>query len=186
MAKQKKKSPHIPSSSRTRCRRLELRQCNGLNFDPGRVLGTVSRPAGLRRRESVAVDNDAEVGCIQNCQRAMVRKLTVAELTFADNATSIVGGSLADGNYTLAIDTSKTRTAFGDSAMTYDRTDESCRYHGDVNGDRADALDLSAFRGTLFRSFADEYDEPFDFSADGLDFSAFRARFFNKLARPSN
>ena len=50
----------------------------------------------------------------------------------------------------------------------------------------AGVLGREAFRETLFRSFADEYNEPFDFSADGLDFNEFHARFFNKLARPSN
>ena len=182
--------------------------------------------------ESVSIDNDADIGCTQNCQRSMVRSLTVtfdteveiaagafsltqtlngnsnnftiadadvstslvngktvAVLTFANRTTGIFGGSLADGNYTLTVDSTKIQTVVGNDAMTANHTDEFFRFFGDVDGDRdVDALDFNAFRATFFKAAASDpnnFNDLFDFDGDGdvdaLDFNEFRTRFFKQL-----
>jgi hypothetical protein len=86
---------------------------------------------------------------------------TVAVLTFA--GPGVVGGSLADGNYTLTVHGDHVRdgdgTALdgdGDGAAGGDRSDALFRLYGDSDGDRdVDLCDLGRFLSTLGRRAGD-------------------------------
>ena len=119
---------------------------------------------------------------------SVVAGKTVAVLTFSNSTSGTIGGSLADGNYTLRVDSSKIQTAVGNDVMTANHTDDFFRFFGDVDGDRdVDALDFNAFRTTFFKSATnDDFNDLFDFDGDddvdALDFNEFRIRFFKRLA----
>ena len=109
---------------------------------------------------------------------------TSATLTFS--GTGVIGGSLADGNYSLTVLDSITDTAGnvldgdGDGSAGGNATDEFFRFYGDVNGDRTvNILDFFQFRNAF--GDPDTLDERFDFNGDGvvniLDFFQFRSRF---------
>lgn len=112
---------------------------------------------------------------------------TVAVLTFANSSSTVLNGSLEDGNYTLTINKNKVTEPGRHDAMAADFTDDFFRLFGDVDGDRdVDALDFNSFRATFFKTDSDpEFNEVFDFDGSGgidvLDFNAFRARFFQQL-----
>ncbi|MEO1616234.1 MAG: Ig-like domain-containing protein, partial [Planctomycetota bacterium] len=108
---------------------------------------------------------------------------TVATLTFS--GPGIIGGSLADGNYTLKTLASAVSDSVGnqldgngDGAHGDDATDDFFRLFGDSNGDRSvNIIDLFAFIG----DFNKNKREFFDFDGDGnvniADFFQFRSRF---------
>ena len=108
---------------------------------------------------------------------------TVATLTFS--GAGIIGGSLADGNYTLKTLASSVSDAVGnaldgngDGTHGDDATDSFFRLFGDSNGDRrVNIVDLFAFIG----DFGKNEREFFDFDGDGnvniIDFFRFRSRF---------
>ncbi len=110
---------------------------------------------------------------------------TVALLTFS--GTGIVGGSLADGDYTLTtLATSVTDAAGnqldgnGDGTGGDNATDTFFRLFGDADGDRmVSVVDFFQFRSAF--GAAGTYDDAFDFDGDGdvdaLDFFEFRSRF---------
>jgi hypothetical protein len=113
---------------------------------------------------------------------------TVAVLTFS--GTDIIGGSLADGSYTLAIRADWVRDASGreldgdgDGIAGGDRTAAFFRLFGDSDGDRdVDWLDRDLFRSALGNSIGDAgYLWFFDFDGDGdvagLDNGQFNRRF---------
>ena len=111
---------------------------------------------------------------------------TTFTLTFDDSTTGIVGGSLADGDYTLTIDKTKVTAATGGAQMSADHTDEFFRRFADTNGDRIVGIgEFGGFRATFgkFEASDEEYDELFDFDGDGVvgitDFGQFRSRFGN-------
>src|SRR5262245_20315207 len=83
---------------------------------------------------------------------------TVAVLTFA--GTEFVGGSLADGSYTLTIRADRTHDRWGreldgngDGSAGGDRVDEIFRLFGDNDGDGdVDGLDRDLFRSVLTKN----------------------------------
>ena len=116
---------------------------------------------------------------------------TVATLTFS--GSDFIGGSLADGRYTLT--TLSTITDAAGNQLDGDRdgsggdnaTDEFFRFFGDFDGDGdVDRRDFSAFRQTFnLNSSSSSYNAAFDFDGDGdvdrRDFSAFRVNFGRRL-----
>jgi hypothetical protein len=98
-----------------------------------------------------------------NVATSVVDGQTAAVLTFT--GSGIIGGSLADGNYTLTVRGDHARDAVGraldgdgDGAPGGDRTDAIFRLYGDGDGDRdVDLRDLGRFLSTLGRRPADPY-----------------------------
>ena len=99
---------------------------------------------------------------------------TVAVLTFT--GSGIIGGSLADGNYTLTIRGDHIRDEVGreldgdrDGNGGGDRVDAFFRLFGDSDGDRdVDGLDRDLFRSAFGTSAGDAgYLWYFDFDGDG-------------------
>jgi hypothetical protein len=108
---------------------------------------------------------------------------TVATLTFSGD--DFIGGSLADGNYSLTVLDTITDASGnvldgdGDGSTGGNATDDFFRLYGDVNGDRTvNIIDFFQFRNAFGN---DELDQRFDFNGDGsvniLDFFQFRSRF---------
>lgn len=102
---------------------------------------------------------------------------TVALLTF--RGSNIVGGSLADGEYTLTIRADRIHDRFGrgldgdsDRRAGGDYRDEFFRRFGDSDGDRdVDHVDWGSFLSTFGRRAADpSYLWYFDYEADGRVF----------------
>ncbi len=98
---------------------------------------------------------------------------TVAVLTFS--GPGIVGGSLADGNYTLTVRGDRARDAVGrsldgdgDGTAGGDRVDAFFRLYGDSDGDRdVDLHDLGQFLSTFGRRQGDpRYLAYFDVNGD--------------------
>jgi hypothetical protein len=99
---------------------------------------------------------------------------TVAVLTFA--GPEFVGGSLADGSYTLTVRADRVHDRWGreldgdgDGSPGGDRVDGFTRLFGDADGDGdVDGSDRDAFRAA-FKTSAGEagYLWSFDFDADG-------------------
>lgn len=113
---------------------------------------------------------------------------TVATLTFS--GSEIIGGSLADGSYTLTTLASGLTDAAGnqldgdgDGTGGDDATDEFFRLFGDSNGDRqVNIVDLFALRDAFIDSmFFDIHNDVFDYDGDGkvniLDVFRFRSRY---------
>lgn len=123
---------------------------------------------------------------------SIVNGRTVAAIAFA--GPDIVGGSLADGNYTLSIRSDLVHDAFGRSldgdangAAGGDHTDAFFRLYGDSDGDRdVDLRDLVRFLGTLGRQEGDpRYAWYSDVNSDGrvdvIDVIAFARRLGSRL-----
>jgi hypothetical protein len=117
---------------------------------------------------------------------------TVAVLTFS--GPGIVGGSLADGNYALAVRGDHVHDRFGraldgdgNGTAGGDRTDALFRLYGDSDGDRdVDLHDLGRFLSTLGRGEGDpQYLAYFDVNGDArvgvVDLVAFAHRFGTHL-----
>lgn len=130
----------------------------------------------------VLTNTTTNIRVIPDLVTELVEGKTVVTLTFSGQ--HIVGGSLADGNYTLTtlasiadiagnqLDGNQDGTA-GDDGVT-----EFFRLFGDVNGDRTvNIVDFFRFRN----AFRGSHDPAFDFNGDGtiniLDFFQFRSRF---------
>jgi hypothetical protein len=99
---------------------------------------------------------------------------TVATLTFS--GPGVVGGSLADGEYTLTVRGDRVADRFGraldgdgDGSVGGDQVNEFHRLFGDSDGDRdVDLRDLGRFLGTLGRRAGDQgYLWYFDVNNDG-------------------
>lgn len=112
---------------------------------------------------------------------------TVAVLSFA--GPGIIGGSLADGNYTLTIHGDRIHDGDGteldgdgDGVAGGDRTDAFFRLFGDTDGNRTvDLLDLERFLSTFGHRRGDpQYLDYLDFNGDGrvglIDLFAFLGR----------
>jgi hypothetical protein len=104
---------------------------------------------------------------------------TVAVVTFT--GPGVVGGSLADGNYTLTVRAAKVRDALGrpldgngDGTAGDDRSVTFFRLFGDSDGDRdVDAADLDASRAAFHTSRGGPgYLWYLDFDGDGTIGSA--------------
>ncbi len=120
---------------------------------------------------------------------------TRATLTFT--GSTVIGGSLPDGNYRLTINGSSVMATSGGLLLDGDGdgsggdnyvrgevpSDKFFRLFGDLNGDRTVGLaEFNAFRATFGRNQNDSgYNGAFDFNGDGsiglTDFNEFRRRF---------
>jgi hypothetical protein len=127
-------------------------------LDPGAI--------DLRRQNGTLVDFRLDV--------SLVGGRTVAVLTFA--GAEFVGGSLADGSYTLTVRADRVHDRWGreldgdgDGVSGGDRVDGFFRLFGDSDGDGdVDRLDRDRFRSALRTSAADAgYLWYFDFDGDG-------------------
>jgi hypothetical protein len=105
---------------------------------------------------------------------SIVNGRTIASIAFA--GPGIVGGSLADGKYTLSIRSDLVHDVFGrsldgdaDGAAGGDHTDAFFRLYGDSNGDRdVDWVDRALFRSAFGKSRGEAaYLWFFDFDGDG-------------------
>jgi hypothetical protein len=108
--------------------------------------------------------------------------VTVATLSFS--GANVTAGSLADGNWTLAVDHTKVLTTAGAVPMAADFTQAGIkRLFGDGNGDgRVDNADFFLLRSTFGLSAGQAgFLAAFDYDGSGLidnaDFFQFRARF---------
>jgi ELWxxDGT repeat protein len=164
------------SAQRSRVTSLTVTFSGGVSFDPGafELLRQDGSPVGLEIVTSLAEGR------------------TVAVLTFAGD--DILGGSLADGNYTLTIRGERIHDALGwsldgdgDGTPGVDRVDSFFRLYGDSDGDRnVDLLDVVAFFGTFGRTAEDPaFLWYFDFDGDGAvdttDLLAFAGRYGMQL-----
>ena len=117
---------------------------------------------------------------------------TIARLTFTGGG--VVGGSLADGNYTLTILGSQVSDLSGqlldgdgDGQPGGNSTQSFFRFFGDVNGDRlVNGFDFGFFKDAFGTQVGDaNYRAYFDFNGDGvingLDFGQFKTRFGTML-----
>ncbi|MEL6106892.1 MAG: G8 domain-containing protein [Planctomycetota bacterium] len=138
--------------------------------------------SGVGADSFILTNTTTNTRVIPDVTTALVDGKTVATLTFS--GSGVVGGSLADGNYTLTTLSSLTDAAGnrldGDQNGTGgdDATAEFFRLFGDVNGDRmVNIVDFFRFRN----AFRGGYDSAFDFNGDGdiniVDFFQFRRRF---------
>jgi hypothetical protein len=109
-----------------------------------------------------------------NVAASVVNGQTVAVLTFA--GPEVVGGSLADGSYTLTVRADRVHDRFGraldgdgDGSAGGDRVDGFFRLFGDSNGDgHVDGLDRAAFRSAFKKSAGEAgYLGSLDFDGDG-------------------
>jgi hypothetical protein len=105
---------------------------------------------------------------------SVVNGRTVAVLTFA--GPDVVGGSLADGGYTLTVLADQVRDRWGreldgdgDGVAGGDRVDSFIRLFGDADGDGdVDQADRDSFRSAFHTAAADAgYLWSFDFDGDG-------------------
>jgi len=112
---------------------------------------------------------------------------TVVRLTFSGAGTS--GGSLIDGRFTLALDSSLIGDALGQSLDgDGDGTAGGAyaapfhRLFGDSDGDAdVDAADFAAFRGAFGGVTNLAFDSDDDGDVDAADFAAFRQRFGSSI-----
>ncbi len=123
---------------------------------------------------------------------------TIATLAFS--GSSVVGGSLIDGNYDLAIDGSKIQrldlvqldadkdgTPGGTSRMGEKESDAFFRLFGDTSGDRIVTVsEFNEFRSAFGKSLGHpSFNSLYDFDGNGIiavnDFNEFRSRFGKRL-----
>jgi autotransporter-associated beta strand protein len=109
-----------------------------------------------------------------NVSSSVVNGKTVAVLTFT--GAGIIGGSLADGNYTLTVNSAVVHDGFGqaldgdgDGISAGDRVDAFFRLFGDADGDRdVDRRDQALFRRTFRKRTGQAgFLAFFDFDGDG-------------------
>jgi CSLREA domain-containing protein len=110
---------------------------------------------------------------------------TVATLTFA--GSGIVGGSLADGRYTLTVHSNLVHDHQSGLALAADSVNRFFRLFGDVNGDgKVDDTDRTAFLAAYrSRKGMANYRSYFDFNNDGaidsVDYYQFQRRYGTQL-----
>lgn len=132
-------------------------------------------------------DTNSQIVPIVNTQ--IIGGKTIATLTF--NGPGIIGGSLADGSYTLTTlaagitDTAGNALDGNDDGIGGDdATDAFFRLFGDADGNgQVNIVDFFGFRNA-FRGIDTDTDA-FDFNGDGvvniIDFFRFRSRFGNSI-----
>ena len=141
-------------------------------LDPGAI--------ELRRQDGSLVDARVNI--------SLFGAKTVAVLTFA--GPEFVGGSLADGSYTLTVRADRVHDRWGreldgdgDGSAGGDRADGFHRLFGDSDGDRdVDWMDRDLFRSAFGKSIGDAgylwyCDFDGDGDVDGLDNGQFNRRF---------
>lgn len=145
------------SIQRSMVKRITVTFAGAAILDPGAI--------ELRRRDGSLVNTQLGI--------SLVNGKTVAVLTFS--GPGIIGGSLADGNYTLIIRSDAVRDRWGraldgdgDGVAGGDRNAAFFRLYGDSDGDRdVDLLDLGRFLSTFGRRRGDRhYLEYLDYNGD--------------------
>jgi hypothetical protein len=141
-----------------------------------------------------AIELRKQNGALVNFKLAasMVGGQTVAVLTFA--GSEFIGGSLADGSYTLTVRADHVHDRWGreldgdgDGSAGGNRSDALFRLYGDSDGDRdVDAADLLLFLRTFGRRAGEpNYPAYFDSNGDGqvgvIDLLAFAQRLGKRL-----
>jgi hypothetical protein len=146
------------SAQRSMVNRLEVTFNQTVTIDPG-AFELLSKTGDL-----VAL----------NVSTSVVAGRTVAVLTFW--GTNVVGGSLADGNYTLTVRADKVHDLLGheldgdgNGLSGGNHVDDFFRLFGDADGDHdVDNLDFDQFKDTRFLHFSDPgFLWYFDFDGDG-------------------
>jgi hypothetical protein len=153
---------------------IEAPSLAGTNGDPAATLAP--RVIELRRQDGGLVGLHADI--------SVLGSKTVAVLTFL--GTEFVGGSLADGSYTLTIRADGIHDRWGreldgdaNGSAGGDRVDGLCRLFGDSDGDSQDRdLFQSAFgKSTTEVGYLWYFDFDVDGDVDGLDNGQFNRRF---------
>jgi hypothetical protein len=146
------------SAQRSMVNRITVTFGGAAILDPGAI--------ELRRQDGTLVDAQVSI--------ALVGGQTVAVLTFA--GTEFVGGSLADGSYSLTVRADRVHDRWGraldgdgNGSAGGDRVDSFFRMFGDGDGDHAvDGLDRDLFRSAFKKSAGEPgYLWYFDFDGDG-------------------
>jgi arylsulfate sulfotransferase len=159
------------SAQRSMIDRVTVAFGGALYLDPGAI--------ELRRQDGTLVNAQVNI--------SQIGGKTVAVLTFA--GAEFVGGSLADGSYTLTVRADRVHDRFGreldgdgDGTSGGDRVDGFFRLFGDTDGDRdVDHADLDLMLSSFGKSRGDagflwflDYDG--DGDVDGLDMARFNQR----------
>ena len=98
------------------------------------------------------------------------------------NGTSVIGGSIADGRYSLTVHAGLVQNAAG-AAMESDQTVAFHRFFGDIDGDAGVSIaDFNPFASSFgTNSSSTGFNAAFDWDADGVisigDFNPFATRF---------
>jgi hypothetical protein len=146
------------SAQRSMVNSVTVTFCGAELLDPGAI--------ELRRQDGSVVGAQVSI--------SLVGGKTVAVLTFA--GPEFIGGSLADGSYTLTLRAERVHDRWGreldgdgDGSPGGDRVDGFSRLFGDANGDgHVDGGDRAAFRSAFGTSAGDPgYLWYFDFDGDG-------------------
>jgi hypothetical protein len=146
------------SAQRSMVNRVTVTFGGAVVLDPGAI--------ELRRQDGSLVDAKFDI--------SLVNGKTVAVLTFA--GTEFVGGSLADGSYTLTVLSNHVHDRWGreldgdgDGSAGGDRVDAFFRLFGDADGDHdVDWQDRDVFRSAFKTRAGDAgYLWYFDFNGDG-------------------
>ena len=146
------------SAQRSMVNRITVTFGGAAVLDPGAI--------ELRRQDGSLVDAHFSI--------SLLGGKTVAVLTFA--GTEFVGGSLADGSYTLTVRADRVHDRWGreldgdgNGSAGGDRVESLFRLFGDSDGDGdVDRLDRDLFRSAFRTSAADAgYLWYFDFDGDG-------------------
>lgn len=146
------------SAQRSMVNRITVILSGAAILDPGAI--------ELRRQDGSLVDARLSI--------SLLNDKTVAELTFA--GTEFIGGSLADGNYTLTVLADHVHDRWGreldgdgDGSAGGDRADGFHRLFGDSDGDGdVDGIDRDRFRSAFGKSAGEAgYLWYFDFEGDG-------------------
>ena len=146
--------------------------------------------SGAATRDPGAIELSRQDGSLVDAQVSisLLSGKTVAVLSFV--GTEFVGGSLADGSYTLTVRADRVHDRWGreldgdgNGSAGGDRVDGFFRLFGDVDGDEhVDGLDRDLFR-SAFKTSAVEagylwyLDFDGDGDVDGLDNGEFNRRF---------
>ncbi len=123
---------------------------------------------------------------LQDYTPTVVNGKTQVVVTFT--GTEIIGGSLADGNYSLTVHADKVHV--GSQTLAADYVESFFRFFGDLSGDRRVGLsEFNALRSAFGASSSSPaYVAALDWTGDGViglnDFNAFRARFLQTLPPP--
>jgi hypothetical protein len=160
------------SAQRSMINRITVTFNGAVVLDPGAI--------ELRRQDGSVVDARVSI--------SLLGGKTVAVLTFA--GPEFVGGSLADGSYTLTVRADRVHDRWGreldgdgDGAAGGDRVDNFFRLFGDSDGDGdVDCRDSDRFRSAFATRAADAgylwyFDFDFDGDVDGHDNGEFSRRF---------
>jgi hypothetical protein len=158
---------------------------NSLTVTFNRVVTIDPRAFELRRQDGSLVG--------LTILTSVVDGRTVAALTFT--GADVVGGSLADGNYTLSVRGDRVHDRWGreldgdgNGLPSGDRTDAFFRLYGDSDGDGdVDRLDRDRFRSALHTTAGEPgYLWYFDFDGDGDVDSRDRGQFGRRFGTHLN